>query len=504
MKRPAPKLIMPLMSLLLLAGCAPSATVDGAGFTAVPASSGTYEVGVPSTEQDAGSETASTETPNPEGEKSFVITNISSAPLQTELIKSVTIREKYSEVDGAVHTTFKNHEIDFSELIITVDELVCKESGTSIGLTVVFPEEWTNAEIHSIGLYLSFRFSTEQRELADFRMLSQDPLPSMSHTEERVDSINYRFHSATLTPSKLSGNERLYITPIVHYKESLSGSFANGRAGDEVMLLEGDSCTYDGTELDYSGIIRWYGLNELRLEMTLPEWIASAEIQPEQKKENILPVTNWEEDWERNEELGYYGNYAPFYYGTVYNTSADFSEFEFCLESVRVWDGGLYIVLRVTVPPSWDQATVNAVVGGGEIKSFIQTLIQTDESVQSLRPSSIMPSPYRKFSISGSFITGTPIRSYLNQSFDRPREYYVICEENTRNLWAIEQTETLDFLLWYYYYETLEFDNEILDLTGGERFYVDEADDSNSRIQITLRQITISASEIIGYKEILG
>ncbi|MDO4544271.1 MAG: hypothetical protein Q4C01_06925 [Clostridia bacterium] len=492
-----------IICFLLLAGCTPSATVDGASHTAVPDSGETYEVGVPST--DGGEIATATAEPNPMDENTFVITNISSSPLSAPLIKSVTIREKYDEVDGAVHTTFKNHDLDFSELVITVDELVCKESGTSIGLTVTFPEDWTAAEIHSMSLYLGFRASTDQKEIADFRMLSQDPLPSMSHTEERVDSINYRFHSATLTPSKLSGNERLYITPIVHYKEMLWGVIANGHHDDTVMLLEGDSCTYDGTELDYSGTTRWHSLNELRLEMALPEWIASAEIQTEQKQEKLLPVTNWEEDWKRNEELGYHGNYAPFYYGTVYNTFADFSEIEVCLESVRVWDGGLYIVLRVTVPPSWDQATVNAVVGGGTFASGLSFLIKTDENAQPPTPSSSSQRPYRSFMIMSSFISGTPNGSYNPElATDLPREHYVICEENTRNLWLIEQTQTLDFLLGYNYYETIVFEDEVLDLTGGEHFYLDEAESSYKEIRLTLRQITISASEIIGYKEILG
>ncbi|MDO4544404.1 MAG: hypothetical protein Q4C01_07625 [Clostridia bacterium] len=497
-------LLIPMMVLLLLTACAPEAAVDGAGRTAAPATSETFEVGEPSVEGE-GAVSATTSEPNPMDENTFTTSNISSAPLSAPLIKSVTIREKYDEADGAVHTTFKNHEIDFSMLRITVNELVSDKDGTSVDLTVVFPEEWTNAEIHSVSLYLSFRFSTEQRELADFRMLSQEPLPSMSHINERVYSINYRFHSATLTPSKLAGNETLRITPIVHYKEMLWGVIANGRHDDTVMLLEGDSCTYDGTELAYSGTTRWHSLNELGLEITLPEWIASAEAQTEQKKENVLPVTNWEEDWERNEELGYHGNYAPFYYGTIYNTSADFSEIEVCFESVRVWDGGLYIVLRVTVPPSWDQATVNAVVGGGTFASGLSFQIKTDENAQPPTPSSSSRGPYRSFMIMRSFISGTPNGSYNPElATDLPREHYVICEENTRNLWLIEQTETLDFLLGYNYYETIVFEDEVLDLTGGEHFYLDEAESSYKEIKLTLRQLTVSASEIIGYEEILG
>ncbi|MDO4544270.1 MAG: hypothetical protein Q4C01_06920 [Clostridia bacterium] len=494
-----------IIAFLLLAGCTPEEAVDGKNSeTATPDSGETYEIGEPSTEQNAGSETSTTETPSSMGEERFVITNISSSPLQTELMKSVTIREKYDEVDGAVHTTFKNHDLDFSELIITVDALVCKESGTSIDLTVTFPEEWTNAEIHSMSLYLGFRASTDQKEITDFRMLSQNPLPSMSHTEERLDSIEYSFYSPMLTPTKLSGNESLYLTPIVQYREILSGSRTNGRAGDRIMLLEGDSCTYDGTEWYYAGSYHYYSLDELKLGIPLPEWVAAAEaVQPSQNEEEILTVTHWEEDWERNEELDYYDNYSPFLYGTAYNTSADFSEVELVLYSATVWDGGIQFVLRVTLPASWDQETVNAVRRGAEVDSGFSTLVETDDVDEETVSLPETQDPDRKLWSTSSYISGTVTASYLNQTPDYPREYYVICESPINSFWILEHTQTVGFVLRYRYATALEMGDKVFDLTSGERVNIN-AFITPETVQQNLREITVLPSEIFGYEEILG
>ena len=207
-----------------------------------------------------------------------------------------------------------------------------------------------------MSLYMGFAFATEQGDVGDFYKAAQSPLPEMAQADAPLQRTEYRFHSATLTPQALHGCSTLTVTPFVDYFESLYGA-SEGR-----LLAQGESCVYNGKETFCHGVMLRRRMEELSLRVPAAGGDCRSAAGPRRRKPVVLPVTCWEEDWEENLAHDYYGNYAPFFYGTLRNESADFSGLTFALESAIVWDGGYRIVLKVCFPPAWDGEQRRAVM----------------------------------------------------------------------------------------------------------------------------------------------
>ena len=155
----------------------------------------------------------------------------------------VTVRESYRKTGDAISTTFADHTLDFSALSFAVTALDVTGSGTAVSISVDFPAVWTNAQIHSLLLYLGFSLSVDGEPASDFRLAAQAPLPALSQIENRVDRAEYRFVSEALTVEKLFGRRTLSITPYVDYRAAMGGGKANGRSGS-FDLLAGETCTF--------------------------------------------------------------------------------------------------------------------------------------------------------------------------------------------------------------------------------------------------------------------
>lgn len=413
---------------------------------------------------------------------------------------AVTVREAYQERNGAIQTTFRNHTLDFSGLLVELTGLLCDDSGTTVSLAVTYPEEWTNAQQHSMSLYMGFAFTTERGEVADFYKAVQSPLPAMAQVDEPTRRIEYRFHSATLTPQALHGCRTLTVVPFVDYWEVMYDSYANGRSGTgDILLTQGESCTYDGSELFYDGVRLRSRMEELSLSIPLPEHLAAAP-QAAQLEPLVLPVTHWSEDWEQNLAHGYYENYAPFFYGTLCNGSADFSGLTFALESALVWDGGYRIVLKVGFPPAWNDEQCRALMStGGPLanKLLLHTAALQEEdrnAEKSGRPDRTLSFPRAGFRPQG----------VENRLPDYDREFYYICEGNAAHLASLLEKEALAVTLEYRWLESLTFGETTVDLTTGEPYYVaDQEAFSAATVERShvLGEIHIPVSSFVGFEE---
>ena len=414
---------------------------------------------------------------------------------------AVTVRESYEKRDGAIRTTFRNHTLDFAGLLVELTGLVCDGDGTTVSLAVTYPEAWTSAERHSMSLYMGFAFATEQGDVGDFYKAAQSPLPEMAQADAPLQRTEYRFHSATLTPQALHGCSTLTVTPFVDYFELLYGGYSNGR--EDVLLAQGESCVYNGKESFYDGVMLRRRMEELSLSVPLPEAIAAAP-QAAAPEPVVLPVTCWEEDWEENLAHGYYGNYAPFFYGTLRNESADFSGLTFALESALVWDGGYRIVLKVCFPPAWDGEQRRTVMMSTQGPCNTLNLSTAWERSAGQGAGTGGP-PEPNETLTAFYRTGFRRWGVENRTPEFDREFYYVCEGAVSGLSSLLAQQALTATLVYRWRESFAFGETTVDLTTGEPYYVASAEASFPKAKEeqmrVLGELHIPASSFVGFEE---
>ena len=414
---------------------------------------------------------------------------------------AVTVRESYEKRDGAIRTTFRNHTLDFAGLLVELTGLVCDGDGTTVSLAVTYPEAWTSAERHSMSLYMGFAFATEQGDVGDFYKAAQSPLPEMAQADAPLQRTEYRFHSATLTPQALHGCSTLTVTPFVDYFESLNGGYSNGR--EDVLLAQGESCVYNGKESFYDGVMLRRRMEELSLCVPLPEAIAAAP-QAAAPEPVVLPVTCWEENWEENLAHGYYGNYAPFFYGTLRNESADFSGLIFALESALVWDGGYRIVLKVCFPPAWDGEQRRTVMMSTQGPCNTLNLSTAwERSAGQGAGTGGPPEPNER--LTAFYRTGFRRWGVENRTPEFDREFYYVCEGTVSGLSSLLAQQALTATLEYRWRESFAFGETTVDLTTGEPYYVASAEaffpKAKEEQMRVLGELHIPASSFVGFEE---
>ena len=414
---------------------------------------------------------------------------------------AVTVRESYEKRDGAIRTTFRNHTLDFAGLLVELTGLVCDGDGTTVALAVTYPEAWTSAERHSMSLYMGFAFATEQGDVGDFYKAAQSPLPEMAQADAPLQRTEYRFHSATLTPQALHGCSTLTVTPFVDYFELLYGGYSNGR--EDVLLAQGESCVYNGKESFYDGVMLRRRMEELSLRVPLPEALAAAP-QAAAPEPVVLPVTCWEEDWEENLAHGYYGNYAPFFYGTLRNESADFSGLTFALESALVWDGGYRIVLKICFPPAWDGEQRRTVMMSTQGPCNTLNLSTAWERSAGQGAGTGGP-PEPNETLTAFYRTGFRRWGFENRTPEFDREFYYVCEGAVSGLSSLLAQQALTATLVYRWRESFAFGETTVDLTTGEPYYVASAEaffpKAKEEQMRVLGELHIPASSFVGFEE---
>ena len=495
-----------LLAAALLAACQPSPAEEadavvnvetgtpGQAATAAPAPSAGQSV-----ETDGG---MAAEAPTATADEAFRIDGgLTGEQPDAPLPVAVTVRESYEKRDGAIRTTFRNHTLDFAGLLVELTGLVCDGDGTTVSLAVTYPEAWTSAERHSMSLYMGFAFATEQGDVGDFYKAAQSPLPEMAQADAPLQRTEYRFHSATLTPQALHGCSTLTVTPFVDYFELLYGGYSNGR--EDVLLAQGESCVYNGKESFYDGVMLRRRMEELSLSVPLPEAIAAAP-QAAAPEPVVLPVTCWEEDWEENLAHGYYGNYAPFFYGTLRNESADFSGLTFALESALVWDGGYRIVLKVCFPPAWDGEQRRTVMMSTQGPCNTLNLSTAWERSAGQGAGTGGP-PEPNETLTAFYRTGFRRWGFENRTPEFDREFYYVCEGAVSGLSSLLAQQALTATLVYRWWESFTFGETTVDLTTGEPYYVASAEASFPKAKEeqmrVLGELHIPASSFVGFEE---
>ena len=501
-----------LLAAALLAACQPSPAEEADAVvnvetgtpeqaaTAAPAPSAGQSVETDA-ETDGGT---ATEAPAATADEAFHIDGgLTGEQPDAPLPVAVTVRESYEKRDGAIRTTFRNHTLDFAGLLVELTGLVCDGDGTTVSLAVTYPEAWTSAERHSMSLYMGFAFATEQGVVGDFCKAAQSPLPEMAQADAPLQRTEYRFHSATLTPQTLHGCSTLTVTPFVDYFESLNGSYFNGRSGEDILLAQGESCICNGKESFYDGVMLRRRMEELSLRVPLPEALAAAP-QAAAPEPVVLPVTCWEEDWEENLAHGYYGNYAPFFYGTLRNESADFSGLTFALESALVWDGGYRIVLKICFPPAWDGEQRRTVMMSTQGPCNTLNLSTAwERSAGQGAGTGGPPEPNER--LAAFYRTGFRRWGVENRTPEFDREFYYVCEGAVSGLSSLLAQQALTATLEYRWWESFTFGETTVDLTTGEPYYVASAEASFPKAKEeqmrVLGELHIPASSFVGFEE---
>ena len=498
------KVMSCLLAAALLAACQPSPAEEADAVVNVE--TGTPEqaaTAAPSAGQSAETDGGTAaEAPAATADEAFRIDGgLTGEQTDAPLPVAVTVRESYEKRDGAIRTTFRNHTLDFAGLLVELTGLVCDGDGTTVSLAVTYPEAWSSAERHSMSIYMGFAFATEQGDVGDFYKAAQSPLPEMAQADAPLQRTEYRFHSATLTPQALHGCSTLTVTPFVDYFESLNGDYFNGR--EDVLLAQGESCVYNGKESFYDGVMLRRRMEELSLCIPLPEALAAAP-QAAAPEPVVLPVTCWEEDWEENLAHGYYGNYAPFFYGTLRNESADFSGLTFALESALVWDGGYRIVLKVCFPPAWDGEQRRTVMMSTQGPCNTLNLSTAWERSAGQGAGTGGP-PEPNETLTAFYRTGFRRWGVENRTPEFDREFYYVCEGAVSGLSSLLAQQALTATLVYRWWESFTFGETTVDLTTGEPYYVASAEaffpKAKEEQMRVLGELHIPASLFVGFEE---
>lgn len=400
----------------------------------------------------------------------------------------VTVRESYRKTGDAISTTFADHTLDFSALSFAVTALDVTGSGTAVSISVDFPAVWTNAQIHSLLLYLGFSLSVDGEPASDFRLAAQAPLPALSQIENRVDRAEYRFVSEALTVEKLFGRRTLSITPYVDYRAAMGGGKANGRSGS-FDLLAGETCTFDGSEYRYAGVELRHVIDALSVTVPLPETFADLPPDEDPPSPLLLPVTLWEEDWERNAETGKYKDAPSFFYGTFRNETYDFGGLRFELEKAMIWENGFRIVCRLILPDSWSDGQRSAFLSATHGGSNLRTELRVDGVEENFHGFLMVPAGFR-------------FASYDDRSPDVSRVLFCVCEENATHLPKLLAAERIHISLYAVHADYADDGEKKYDLTGGAPVYIDNARKWRSEQKTLLREFDLPLNDFTGIKEV--
>lgn len=404
----------------------------------------------------------------------------------TQLI-SVTVRESYQRTGDTLSTTFANHTLDFSTLSFAVTLLEVTDGGTTVSISIDFPPAWSNAEIHSLLLYLGFSLSLDGKTVSDFRLLSQTPLPALSQIENRIDHAEYRFFSESLTTEKLYGHETLSIVPYVDYREIMYGAKANGQ--HDVDLLSGETCTFNGSEYRYVGVELRRAVDALAITIPLPTDFSDHAPVTEAQTPLLFPITVWEEDWERNAEAGKYAGDPAFYYGTLHNEMYDFSGFRFDLEKAVIWENGFRIVCRMILPDSWSDEQISAFLAAKHGGSNIRIQLRVDGVDENFHGFLMVPAGYY-------------YASYTDRNPNVPREVFCVCEENTTHFSQLLNTESVRISIYAAHAEFVNDGEKQYDLTDGTSVYIDNVEMWRSDQYSLLKEIDVPIAAFVGIKEV--
>ncbi len=403
------------------------------------------------------------------------------------LLIPVTVRESYQRAGDTLSTTFANHTLDFSALSFAITSLDSTDSGTTVSISVDFPPAWSNSEIHSLLLYLGFSLSLDDRIVSDFRLLMQTPSPTLSQIESRVGHAEYRFISESLTVEKLYGCQTLSIAPYVDYRETMFGCKANGL--HDVDLLSGETCTFSGSEYRYSGVELRRTIEALVINIPLPKVFTDQPSMAKAQTPLLLPVTLWDEDWEKNAEVGKYRGDPSFYYGTLHNEIYDFSGLCFDLEKAMIWENGFRIACRLILPDSWSDEEVSAFLTAKHGGNNLKIQLRVDGVDENFHGFLMVPAGYY-------------YASYTDRKPKAPHEIFCICEENTSHFPQLLNAKSIQISIYSVHADYVNDGVNHYDLTGGASVYIDSVEMWRSDQYNLLKEIEVPLSTFIGIEEV--
>lgn len=220
------------------------------------------------------------------------------------------------------------------------------------------------------------------------------------------------------------------------------------------------------------------------LDIPLNGWESKFPEKSATENPQLLPMTCYVEDVERNRKAGYYDaetNYIPYNYGYYENRQIDVSNIECHLERAEVTDLGFVFRIHVQMPEEWDAMT--RYMAGESLQ--IQVLLDGETAKDG------KATPFY-------FFIGGEERCTLDKETGEyywPVSYYTTANQSNHFVPSMLKAEKITFCLNWVYATELTMGETVYDLTSGERIEIVNFPLTNKEI-ITLKTITISTEEL--------
>lgn len=294
------------------------------------------------------------------GNADNIETNITSPKVEQPVLQQITIREfdrEKAKAGESFTTEIYNETIDFREFSYTVQSVQIDDSGTTIIVSVLLPNGWSELQRKSFIHTMSFRIYLDDK-LVDFYMEENTAVMNDDNTCTGHQAYTMIYRNRSLCKDQVLQKQTIRIVPYYYYWIQIGGQSANGHPGGNIYLDKGERCIFDGTERFYGGKP---AMCELDMFSTSFDVHGTAEYHFRRNADpKIMQVTIRKKDWEKNTALGFYEegvDNIPFEYGTFQNVDVDFSNISMSLEKAYYSEYGLYLLLHIMFPEEWDQQT---------------------------------------------------------------------------------------------------------------------------------------------------
>lgn len=403
------------------------------------------------------SEQTPTDAPKRENRKeteteSVLAERFQSDPINGEYLQTISLRSVEYDKKGLMLTTFQNEKLDFSKVIISLEDMQTGEQGLTLSICYAYPQEWTTLEANSVFHSIGLRFFQNEKELMVFRLIQRE-----------LDLQQYRgtltYQSDCLENNSILKNGIVSVIPFIQSYTKMTGREDESSSKWKTIDLEdGGKCIVEERADAHAFLTfqlsnkQFTLLSKIHLDIPLTGIIP---LQESTKEALILPVTVFIPDWNKNKAAGYYDDHLDYdyEYGSFHNTTADFSNIGLSIERAEASDAGIRFLAHILFPSEWSQEVCQNIVPNLNVSILLDG-----------KPAVIRGLNYFYFS------RPEEARTRNNQTGEQywPNNYFLISDNTPYYLDELRSAETITFQFVHRYATALEMNGRIHDLTKGE------------------------------------